>query len=116
MPTTATFCLTVIKQLVDSNGVITPGFWWPMQTTDNEGATNPFFTNNTDGSATNCALVAGTYTVAELPVSGSSVVGLQVNGAVLPAQSISSFLWSTKSPNPFVVVFQNKAVAIGPLQ
>jgi hypothetical protein len=114
MPTTATFCLTVIKQLVDSNGVITPGLNWPMQLTDNEGATNNFFTNNKDGSATSCTPVAGTYTVAEGLVSGYSVVGLEVNGAVLPAQSIYSFLWSTKSPNPFVVVFQNQKGPTGP--
>jgi hypothetical protein len=112
MPTTATFCLTVVKQLVDSGGGVAPGFCWPMQLTDNLGATQNFSTNITDGSATICALVAGTYTVAE--VSGSSVVGLQVNGAVLPAQSIYSFLWSTKSPNPFVVVFQNTPPKIGP--
>src|ERR1022692_1675941 len=112
MPTTATFCLTVVKQLVDSGGWVAPGFCWPMQLTDNLGATQNFSTNITDGSATICALVAGTYTVAE--VSGSSVVGLQVNGAVMPAQSIYSFLWSTKSPNPFVVVFQNTRPQIGP--
>src|SRR5260370_27730761 len=114
VPTTATFCLTVLKKLVDSNGVVTPGLNWPMQLTDNLGVTNGFSTNNTDGSATMCSLVAGTYTVAEVPVSGSTVVGLQVNGAVLPAQSIYSFLWSTKSPNPFVVVFQNTQAPIGP--
>jgi hypothetical protein len=50
--------------------------------------------------------------VAEVPVTGSSVVGLQVNGAVLPAQSVYSFLWTTKSPNPFVVVFQNQVSII----
>lgn len=112
-PTTATFCLTVFKKLVDSNGVVTPGVSWPMQITDNLGVVNGFITK-TDGSATICPLVAGTYTVEELPVPGYKVVGLQVNEAVLPAQSIYSFLWSTKSPNPFVVVFQNTATDIGP--
>src|SRR5260370_4803496 len=38
MPTTATFCLTVSKQLVDTNGGVTPGGNWPMQLTDNLGA------------------------------------------------------------------------------
>ena len=113
-PTTATFCLKVVKQLVDTNGGVTSGFNWPMQLTDNLGATQNFSTNTNDGSATICALVAGTYTVAELPVAGSTVVGLQVNGAVLPAQNIYSFLWTTKSPNPFVVVFQNQLGPIGP--
>jgi hypothetical protein len=107
VPTTATFCLSVKKQLVDNDGVVTPGLNWPMQLTDNEGATNNFFTNNTDGSASICALVAGTYTVAEVAVPGATVVGLQVNGVVLPAQSIYSFFWTTRSPDPFVVVFQN---------
>ena len=110
--TTATFCLTVVKQLLDDNGVATPGLNWPMQLTDNQGATNNFFTNTTDGSATVCALVAGTYTVAEVPVYGFNITGLQVNGSVLPAQSIYSFLWTTKSPNPFVVTFQNTSVQV----
>jgi hypothetical protein len=83
-----------------------------MQLTDNQGAINNFFTNNADGSATICALVAGTYTVAEVPVAGSNVVGLRVNGAVLPTQSIYSFFWTTKSPSPFVVVFQNTQATI----
>lgn len=113
-PTTATFCLKVVKQLVDTNGGVTSGFSWPMQLTDNLGATQNFSTNTTDGSATICALVAGTYTVAELPWLASTVVGLQVNGAVLPPQNIYSFLWTTKSPNPFVVVFQNQLGRIGP--
>ena len=112
VPTIATFCLKVVKQLANGDGTFSPGFGWPMQLTDNELTTNNFFTNNTDGSATLCALVAGTYTVAEVPVTGSSVVGLQVNGAVLPAQSVYSFLWTTKSPNPFVVVFQNQVSII----
>jgi hypothetical protein len=114
MPTTATFCLKVVKQLVDTNGLVTSGFSWPMQLTDNLGASQSFSTNTTDGSVTVCALVAGTYTIAEVPKSGFDVVGLQVNGTVLPAQSVYSFLWSTKSPNPFVVVFQNQQGSIGP--
>jgi hypothetical protein len=85
-----------------------------MQLTDNLGATRNFSTNDTEGSATICALVAGTYTVSELPWLNSTVVGLQVNGVVLPPQSIYSFLWTTKSPDPFVVVFQNQLGAIGP--
>ena len=109
MPTTATFCLTVIKQLVDNNGAATAGVGWQMQLTDYSGVTNNFLSlTGTDGSATICNLVAGTYTVAEVQKSGYVVVGLQVNGAVLPAQSLYSFLWTTKSPSPFVVVFQNQ--------
>jgi hypothetical protein len=105
-PTTATFCLQVVKQIVADDGTITPGLGWPIQVTDSFGASNNFFTNNTDGSLTVCSLVAGTYTVTE-STQGTYVVGLQVNGAILPAQSVYSFLWTTKSPDPFVIVFQN---------
>lgn len=107
--TTATFCLTVWKQLMNDGGTFDPGTHWPMQLTDSYGVTNNFFTNDTDGSVTKCGLVAGTYTVAE--VDQSSVAGLKVNGAILPAQGIYSFLWTTKSPDPFVVVFQNSQAA-----
>jgi hypothetical protein len=117
-PTTATFCLTVIKQLVDSSGGITPGTGWSIQVTDSSvGVTNSYTTNGTDGSLAVCNLVAGTYTVTEsLVMDGSNynVVGLQVNGATLPPQSLYSFFWSTKNPDPFVVVFQNQKVATGP--
>ena len=58
--------------------------------------------------------MAGTYTINEVSVSGFNIAGLQVNGAILPAQAVYSFLWTTKSPDPFVVVFQNKQVPIGP--
>jgi len=112
--TTATFCLTVKKELVGGDGTSNPGMHWPMQLTDPSGVTNNSFTNDTDGSVTTCGLVAGTYTVAEVTRSGFDVAGLKVNGAVLPAQGIYSFLWSARSPNPFVVVFQNKYGAIGP--
>lgn len=113
MPTTATFCLTVQKQLVDSNGGISAGTHWPMNLLDNQGVTTSFYTNDTDGTVTVCGLVAGTYTVSEGVVPNSTVVGLQVNGATLPAQSVYAFLWTVKSPDPFMVVFQNKVV-IGP--
>jgi hypothetical protein len=103
-PTTATFCLTVIKQLVASDGGISPGMNWPFQLTDAFGVATNLFTGS-DGSVTKCGLVAGTYTVAEDP--GSSILGLTVNGAVVPAQTLYSFLWTVKSPDPFVLVFQN---------
>jgi hypothetical protein len=113
VPTTATFCLTVVKQLIDGDGVATPGTHWAMRLTDYAGVTNNLFTNDTDGSVTTCGLVAGTYTVAEVPRPGYDVMGLLVNGAVLPPQGIYAFLWTTKSPDPFVVVFRNQGV-IGP--
>jgi hypothetical protein len=109
VPTTATFCLTLVKQLVDNNGGIAPGPGWSMQVTDSFGVTN-YVPGVTDagGSLSVCSLVAGTYTVAEVLQPGFQVVGLKVNGAVLPAQGVYSFFWTTKSPDPFVVVFQNK--------
>jgi hypothetical protein len=116
VPTTATFCLTVVKQLVANNGGISPGLNWPINLMDSAGVTNNYFTSNTDGSVTICSLVAGTYTVSETTPLGlsSNVVGLTVNGAVLPPQTVYSFFWSVKSPDPFVVVFQNKLAPVGP--
>jgi hypothetical protein len=116
-PTTATFCLTVIKQLVDSTGGIAPGTGWPIQVFDSStGVTNTYSTG-ADGSYSDCTLVAGTYTVTESLFVGTdnyNVVGLQVNGATLPPQSVYSFFWTDKSPNPFVVLFQNTKAARGP--
>ncbi|HEV3200059.1 MAG TPA: hypothetical protein VGZ73_19275 [Bryobacteraceae bacterium] len=111
-PTTATFCLKVVKQMVAADGTVSPGLHWPIQVTDSFGVTNNFFTNDTDGSVTVCGLVAGTYTVAEIVQPGTNVVGLQVNGVTLPAQSVYSFLWTFKSPDPFVVLFQNNGAII----
>jgi len=39
-------------------------------------------------------------------------LGLIVNGATLPAQSIYSFLWTEKSLNPFTIIFQNQGSGI----
>jgi hypothetical protein len=112
-PTTATFCLTIVKQLVDPNtGAISPGLNWPVQITDSAGITNNYFTNNTDGSVTTCNLVAGTYTASETLLAGFNNVGLQVNGAILPAQPLYAFFWNTGAPDPFVVVFQNQGNGI----
>jgi hypothetical protein len=102
-PTTATFCLTVAKQLRDTG---TPGFHWEIRLTDASGVTNNYFTNDIDGSVAICGLVAGTYTVAEVVQTGFAVVGLIVNGTTLPAQSIYSFNWTPGMQNP-MVVFQN---------
>jgi hypothetical protein len=115
VPMTATFCLTIVKQIVDSSGGITPGTHWPMTVTDSAGVTNDYYTGDTDGSVSICGLVAGTYTVTEGFVANSTVVGLQVNGAILPAQNLYAFYWTTKSPDPFVVLFQNH-ISPGPIQ
>jgi hypothetical protein len=105
-PNTATFCLTVVKQLVDQFGGIYQGFNWPIALTEPSGVTNNFFTNNTDGSVSVCGLVAGLYTVTE-SLQGLQVVGLSFNGTpISPAQPVYSFSWASGMPNP-VVVFQN---------
>ncbi len=77
---TPTFCLTVVKQLVDQSGGISQGFNWPIALTEPSGVTNNFFTNSTDGSASVCGLVAGFYTVTE-SLQGHQVVGLRFNGS-----------------------------------
>jgi hypothetical protein len=107
VPNAATFCLSVMKQMVATDGTISPGTNWPMHVTDAFGSVNNYFTNASDGSLTVCSLVAGTYTVAEDVLAGTYVVGLKVNGTAMPVQSSYSFLWKNKSPDPFVVVFQN---------
>ena len=105
---TATFCLSVAKQLVDpATGAIYPGLNWPIDLTEPTGATNNYFTNGTDGTLSVCGLVVGSYTVAEPNGYGGTYVrGLMVNGFNLPPQSAYSFSWTTGQPAPSVV-FQN---------
>ena len=103
---TATFCLTVDKQIVDAKGGISPGIGWHIMLTDSLGVTNNFFTDGKNGEVVICDLVADTYTVSEEVQAGFQVVGLIVNGAVLPASSVYSFNWTPGKPFP-VVVFQN---------
>jgi hypothetical protein len=103
-PNTATFCLLLAKQLVYQDGSISPGLSWPITVTDPDGVTNNFFTNTTDGTLSVCGLVAGSYTVAEQ--SYSAVVGLIVNGASLPPQTVYSFTWAAGQPGTSVT-FQN---------
>ena len=105
-PSTPTFCLTVVKQMVSESGAISAGFDWPIALTDPTGVTNNKFTNETDGSYSFCGLVAGIYTVTEDP-RGLPVVGLSFNAvSISPAQPAYSFSWTAGMPNP-VVVFQN---------
>lgn len=108
-PNTATFCLSVAKQLVDFSGNVTPGFNWPMTLTDPNGATNNFFTNTTDGTLSICGLAAGNYTITEI-LNGYYVLGLSVNGTSLPAQPSYSFSWAAGQTAPSVT-FQNQVLA-----
>jgi hypothetical protein len=105
-PSTTTFCLTVIKEIISPLGDVLPGLGWPIALTEPTGVTNNFFTNDTDGSRSVCGLVAGVYTVTE-DQQGFDVVGLTFNGnPISPAQPVYSFSWAAGMPNP-VVVFQN---------
>ncbi len=111
-PTTATFCLKVVKQKIDADsGAITPGLSWPITITDPLGVVKNTATSSTDGTLSICNLTAGTYVVSE-DLQGLNNVGLIVNGATLPAQSIYAFLWTEKSPNPFTIIFQNQGPGI----
>jgi hypothetical protein len=110
-PTTATFCLTIAKQLVQPDGSIQPGTNWEMHLTDSLGASNTFFTSSTDGQVTTCGLTEGIYTVAEVVQTGWQVYGLIVNGANLPADTVYSFTWTAGKPAP-VIIFQNTAETI----
>jgi hypothetical protein len=102
-----TFCLNVTKQLVQPWGDVTPGFYWPVELTDPNGVTNNYFTNDTDGTVAICGLVAGSYTVAELPQDGYTPLGLLFNGVSFPLQTSHAFSWAPGQANPSVI-FQNQ--------
>ncbi len=108
--TAATFCLSVTKQLVDLAGNPSYGVHWPIALTEPTGATNNFFTNDTDGTLSICGLVPGSYTVAEpAGYGGTEIYGLIVNGITLPPDITYSFSWRAGQPAPSVV-FQNLQV------
>jgi hypothetical protein len=111
-PTLATFSIKVIKELVDINGNVSVISGWPVSITDSVGGTVDRFTSS-DNEPTADSFKAGTYTVTEGYRSGYQIDALRVNGVSLPPQSIYSFLWTEKSPNPFVIVFRNKIVDTG---
>ena len=102
-----TFCLTVQKQFVQG-GSVSPGVSWEFDVTDPLGVVNVFFTDTT-GQVQVCGLEPGAYTVAEN--INSTVVGLIVNGAVLPASTIYSFTWASGQTAP-IIVFQNQVLVL----
>jgi hypothetical protein len=102
---TATFCLTVVKQLPQPDGTILPGANWQISVTDPLGITNSYFTD-VAGQLQVCGLVEGAYTVSETLLQDFVAVGLIVNGVTLPAQPIYSFTWILGKPAP-VIIFQN---------
>jgi hypothetical protein len=110
-PTIPTFCLSVTKQIVDSSGMNPlPGFGWQFTVTDPEGVTNPYVTNDTDGTRSVCSLVAGSYTVSE-SLNGLQPYGLTFNGNSVSPDSIYSFTWRAGDPNPSLV-FQNGPIIL----
>ncbi len=108
--TTATFCLSVAKELLEYE-TSRPGTHWPISLTDPNGGSNNYYTNDTDGTLQICGLVAGNYTAAELPVDGYEVIGLEVNGELMPdAQPTYSFAWTAGQPAP-QILFRNRLIA-----
>jgi hypothetical protein len=110
-PMTATFCLTVVKE-IGFDGEFFPFPEWLIYVTDPLGVTNEHYTQvNPDLSVnlTLCGLVAGHYTVTEDLLIGFEVVGLIVNGMPLPPDTTYSFTWDPSKPAP-VIVFRNTFV------
>ena len=103
---TATFCLVVKKQFLETNGTLTPGANWPISVLDPLGINNPYFTD-VAGQLQVCGLAEGAYTVSEAITPDVFVVGLFVNGVSLPVDSVYSFTWTAAKPAP-VIVFQNQ--------
>jgi hypothetical protein len=110
--TTPTFCLTIQKEFSDGLGGFTPRKEWLMMVTDPINATNPYYTGE-DGQVQVCGLAAGAYTVTEDLPDGYNVVGLIVNGTVLPTDSTYSCTWDASKREP-VILFQNAELVIGP--
>jgi len=107
---TATFCLTVQKQFLQPDQTLTAGAQWPITVIDPLGVANTYFTDNT-GQVQVCGLAAGTYTVSE-SVSGTAVMGLNVNGVSVPPDSVYSFTWTAGKPDT-LIMFQNVILIVG---
>jgi hypothetical protein len=107
-----TFCLTVQKQFLQSDGNFAARPNWEFDLTDPLGTVNAYFTDGS-GQLLVCGLVPGAYTVSEaLAISenqGSSVIGLKVNGTTQlpPFFPVYSFTWAAGQTMP-IIVFQNQ--------
>lgn len=110
-----TFCLSVIKQIVEPNGNFDgPGANWQMTVQDASGTSTDYLTNAV-GMFSVCGLAAGTYTVTESLTDsfGNSytINGLMVNGVpvtINPLPTSYNFTW-VPGQDSVTVVFQNTA-------
>lgn len=105
---TATFCLTVVKEIQTEDGGWSPVAEWPIYVTDPLGITNLYFTDVEAGQVRVCGLTASTlpYVVRE-DLAEYSQAALIVNGEeVEPVEPVYSFVWSPGKPEP-VIVFRN---------
>ena len=108
-PSTATFCLTLIKELL-VDGQPTRAAGWQMTVEDPLGMSNVYFTGE-NGEVEVCGLVPGTYTVIEA-TNGASPVGLFFNGVPQTAQPAYIFTWQPGDGAP-VILFQNEEGGVG---
>jgi hypothetical protein len=118
---TATFCLTVQKLFLQSDGVtLVPQSGWEFDVTDPQGVMNQFFTDTT-GQVVVCDLTPGYYSAAEIippavpPTPPTVVVGLIVNNqAVTPPTTGTSFTWAVGGPAVGIVFINQVQVAPPP--
>jgi hypothetical protein len=103
---TATFCLTVQKLFLQSDGVsFAPQPAWEFDVTDPLMVVNKYYTDTT-GQVVVCDLAPGAYTVAEDP--GSSVVSITANVPITqPVPTSASFTWMVGQP-AVGIVFKNQ--------
>jgi hypothetical protein len=112
---TATFCLTVLKEVLQPDGTTyAPVGNWRMTVTDPQGSIVDRFTN-VSGQLSVCSLPPGSYTVVESTDGPDgvayAVVSLEVNGVAAPTDTVYSFTWAPGKPAP-VILYRNKPAAI----
>ena len=125
----ATFCLTLSKQQLNSNGTLSPLGGWTFQVTDPNGVVNSYTTastagtNSVVGQISACQLVPGTYAVSEdvtqppftPPLrSGCSVDATITVNSLPPIKSTTtSFTWDFTQPSTMSVSFVNELLCLG---
>ena len=110
---TATFCLTVQKLFLQSDGTFLPRANWEFDITDPLSVLNQHYTDTT-GQVVVCDLAPGTYLVAEDP--NSSVFSITANVTLTPVTNTAvSFAWVPGLLAPGIV-FKNQTPVIAILQ